>query len=46
MYVPKLSHLKNLLANATKFLSVFDHFGTLCIKEFSPVSQKFNYGKH
>ena len=26
------THFKNLAANAARFLSVFDHFGTLCIK--------------
>ena len=26
------THFKNLAANAARFLSVSDHFGTLCIK--------------
>ena len=43
--VPKYcqTHLKNLIANARRFLSVSDHFGTLFIKGFSPVSQNLNY---
>ena len=35
------THFKNLAAFAARFLSVFDHFGTLCIKIFRENSFDF-----